>query len=44
VVKVVICLVLQGYFGQSNDVEAKWLHQLKTNSKGMYNSLDSPCL
>jgi hypothetical protein len=23
----------EGYFGQSNDVEAKWLHQLRTNSK-----------
>jgi hypothetical protein len=24
---------LQGYFGQSNNVEAKWLYQLRTNSK-----------
>jgi hypothetical protein len=27
--------VCQGYFGQSNDVEAKWLHQLRTNSKDL---------
>jgi hypothetical protein len=26
---------LQGYFGQSNDVEAKCLHQLQTNSKDL---------
>jgi hypothetical protein len=33
VVKVVVCLVCKGYFGQSNDVEAKCLYQLQTNSK-----------
>jgi hypothetical protein len=25
--------ICEGYFGQSNDVEPKWLHQLQTNSK-----------
>jgi hypothetical protein len=32
--------VCEGYFGQSNDVEAKWLHQLRTNSK----LVECPCL
>jgi hypothetical protein len=32
-----LCVVdCQGYFRKSNDVEAKWLHQLQTNSKDMY--------
>jgi hypothetical protein len=40
VVKDEIWLILQGYFGQSNDVEAKWLHQLRTNSKDWQFVLD----
>jgi hypothetical protein len=30
------CLGLQGHFGKSNDVEAKCLHQLQTNSKDIW--------
>jgi hypothetical protein len=33
VAKVVTCLISQGYFRKSNDVEVKCLHQLQTNSK-----------
>jgi hypothetical protein len=32
VAKAVTCLISQGYLGKSNDVEAKCLHQLQTNS------------
>jgi hypothetical protein len=35
VVKYVVSLVLQGQNWKSNDVSAKWLHQLQTNSKDM---------